>query len=291
VDWPRAKTILIGAFLVLNVALVVHLYLWPQFDPSVRPLRPAAIKQLLEAQGIQVEVTMPRRSPTSPFARFAGPVHSDREITTIARRLLGSGAARVSLDRLLNAEAVVSYRDDGQLLIVSARGLISYENQGAGGGAPTFSAEEAASKAAAFVRERVGAADFVFTGATPLDLGRYRVDYVQRFRDSFVFPGYIRLVVTSEGVVSMSMYRLRVTLETGSARNILSAHEAVLVLANHRQNAGEVGNLVVQAVDFGFHSPIYDTADPTWRGFPVWRMRTSRGEFFINAHSGVLEAQ
>ncbi|MBT9154426.1 MAG: hypothetical protein DDT39_01100 [Firmicutes bacterium] len=291
-DWSRAKTILIIAFLVLNVVLAVQLYLLPMFDLSGRPVSPEVIKQLLEGKGVQLAVTLPRRGPTAPFALLSTPAYSDREITTIARDLLGGNAARIAPGGSLGAEAAVSYRGDGgQLVVVTARGLVSYENQKAAGGVSTFSAEEAARKAAVFVHERIGETGFVFEGVTPLESGGFRVDYLQRFRGSYVFPGYITLVVKSEGVVAMWMHRLRVSFEVGTARRILSAHEAVLSLVNHRQNAGETGDLAVQKMDFGFHSPIYDTVDPTWRGVPVWRIRTSRGEFFLNAHSGVLEAR
>jgi len=291
VDWSRAKTILIVAFLILNAVLAVQLYLLPLFDASARPVSPEAIKQLLEGKGVQIAVTTPRRGPTAPFALLSTPTYSDRETTTIARDLLGQSAARVAVGGSLNTEATVSYRGDGgQLVVVTARGLVSYEDQAARGG-PTFSAEEAARLAATFVRDRVGETGFIFEGVTPLESGSFRVDYLQRFRGSYVFPGYITLVVNSEGVAAMWMHRLRVAFETGTARRILSAHEAVLSLVNHRLNAGEAGSLVVQKIDFGFHSPIYDTADPTWRGVPVWRVRTSGGEFFVNAHSGVLEGR
>ena len=290
-DWPRAKTILIIAFLVLNAVLAAQLYLSPLFDASARPVSPEAIKELLEGKGVQIAVALPRRGPTAPFALLSTPTYSDREIMTIARDLLGQGAVRVAAGGSLNTEATVSYRGEGgQLVVVTARGLVSYEDQAVKGG-PAFSAEEAARIAAAFVRDRVGETGFVFEGVTPLEPGSFRVDYLQRFRGAYVFPGYITLVVKSEGIAAMWMHRLSVAFESGTARRILSAYEAVLSLVNHRQNAGEAGALVVQKIDYGFHSPIYDTADPTWRGVPVWRVRTSRGEFFVNAHSGVLEAR
>lgn len=291
-DWPRAKTILIVAFLILNAVLAAQLYLLPLFDLSARPASLAAIKEVLAGKGTELTATLPRRGHTAPFALFSSPAYSDREITTIARNLLGGSAERVTGSGSPSGESAVSYRGvGGQLVVVTARGLVSYENQAAIGGGGTLSAEEAVGKAAAFVRERVGESGFVFEGVTELEFGGFRVDYLQRFRGSFVFPGYITLVVKPDGVVAMWMHRLRVSFETGSARRILSAAEAVLSLVNHRQNAGDTQPLTVEKVDFGFYSPIYDTIDPTWRGVPVWRIRTSRGEFFINAHSGVIEAR
>jgi len=292
VDWPRAKTILIVAFLILNSVLAAQLYLLPLFDLSARPVSLAAIKEVLAGKGTELTATLPRRGPTAPFALLSTPAYSDREITTIARDLLGEGVARVTVGGSLGGESAVSYRGlGGQLVVVTARGLVSYENQAAVGGGGAITAEEAASKAAEFVREHVGETGFVFEGVTELEPGGFRVDYLQRFRGSFVFPGYITLVVKSDGVAAMWMLRLRVSFETGSARRILSAAEAVLSLVNHRQNAGDTQALSVEKVDFGFHSPIYDTVDPMWRGVPVWRIHTSRGEFFINAHSGVIEAR
>jgi hypothetical protein len=292
VDWPRAKTILIVAFLLLNAVLAAQLYLLPLFDLSARPVSLTAIKEVLAGKGTELAAALPRRGPTAPFALLATPAYSDRELTIIARNLLGRGAVRVSDGAALGGESAVSYRGPGgQLVVVTARGLVSYENQAAVGSGGAISAQEAVGKAAEFVREHVGESGFVFEGVTELEPGWFRVDYLQRFRGSFVFPGYITLVVKSDGVAAMWMHRLRVSFETGSARRILSAAEAVLSLVNHRQNAGDTQALSVEKVDFGFYSPIYDTLDPTWRGVPVWRIHTSRGEFFINAHSGVIEAR
>ncbi len=64
----------------------------------------------------------------------------------------------------------------------------------------------------------------------------------------------------------------------------------MLSLLNHRLNAQVEGQMEIVDIEFGYHSPIYDAVDPSWRGVPVWRIRTKDGVFFINAHSGVLES-
>jgi len=292
-DWPRAKSILIIAFLVLNLGLALQLYLLPRLDLSARPVSQEAIERVLMRNEVLLAGELPRRGPTAPFALLSPPAYSDREITAIARDLLGPQAKQVEPATIPSADRSISYSGAlGELVVVTAKGFISYQNQIAPDPAANpLTAEDAVRKASAFVRERIGTAGFAYDGVTALTPSGFRVDYIQNFRGSFVFPGYITLVVKPEGIVAMWMYRLRVAFETRTDRRILSAAEAVLSLSNHRQNAGETGGLTVQQVDFGFHSPVYDTVDPTWRGVPVWRILTSRGEFFINAHSGVLETK
>jgi len=73
-------------------------------------------------------------------------------------------------------------------------------------------------------------------------------------------------------------------------KDILTPHEALLSLLSHRLNAGESSNMEVRAVDLGYHSSIYNS-DQAWQAWPVWRIRTSVGDFKVNAVSGSIIEQ
>jgi len=96
------------------------------------------------------------------------------------------------------------------------------------------------------------------------------------------------MVVKPSGVEAMWLCRLEVSSKLWGGKDILTSHEALLILLSHRLNSGETSNMEVQSVDLGYHSTIYDS-DQAWEAVPVWRVHTSVGEFYVNALSGIIE--
>lgn len=296
-DWPKAKNILIVCFLIVNLLLVTRLYIIPQLDIAVRPVSREAIIRVLEMNDVRLASSLPRRTSTAPFARVSIRSYTAKEIADLALKILGPSGVRVTPNDQPSEDHPVTFMlGTDELVVVTGRGYISYQNRAVQPSSVQLSEQEARRLAEEFFRERLGGPrDFTFDSTTVMDTDiqskSYRIDYVQKHRDSYVFPGYIMIVVKPGGVAAMWMCRLNVSYEPGTAKRTLSATEAVLSLLNYRHNAGDHSEMTVFGADFGYHSPIYDSVDPSWRAVPIWRIKTSLGDYYINAHSGVPEVK
>lgn len=296
-DWPRAKNMLVVCFLVINLLLATRLYIIPQLDSSMRPMSREAIVRVLEKNNVHLASTLPRRASTASFARVSISSYNAKDIAELALTILGPNGVRVSKNEQPSDDEPVTYmlRND-EVVVVTRRGYVSYQNRAVEPSLAPLTELEARRMAEEFFHERLGGPrDFAYDSLIVMEGDSanrsYRIDYVQKHRDSYVFPGYIMIVVKPGGVAAMWMCRLNVSLEAGTAKTSLSATEAVLSLLNYRHNAGDHSEMTVHGADFGYHSPIYDSVDPSWRAVPVWRIATSLGDFYINAHSGVPEGK
>lgn len=292
-DWRRVKTLLIVSFLLLNILLAGRLYFVPELEMYLGLTGRAsseAVLRALESHGVVLTGALPAVALRAPFAQVSLRQLSEAEINHLRRQVLGAEAVRTSPEDIPVLEHPLSFVLGQQELIITTRGFVSYHNRAVAKAQAPMNADEAKRIAGEFFSERMSApSDFVFDSVISLDEGSYRVEYVQTIRANRVFPGYIIVVVKGGEVAAMWMSRLNVALEAGGAKPVLPAGEAVLSLLNHRLNRGETGTLEVLEMQFGYHSPIYDAIDPSWRGVPVWRIRTNDGDYFINAHSGVPE--
>lgn len=293
-DWRRGKSILIISFLILNILLAGRLYFIPEIEMYLSLAgRPSleAIFHALQTHGIATDREWPRSATRMPFTQVSLRRLALGEIMALRRSLLGDEAVPNTEQAMPTDDKPLSFTTEQRDLVVTARGHVSFHNRAAQPSAAGISAEEAVRIAETFFKTELGnPGDFVFDSVTALDNASYRVEYVQTFRGHRVFPGYIIFIVPGQEVAAMWMSRLNVAFEAGGAKAVLSAAEAVLSLLNHRLNARVEGQMEIVDIEFGYHSPIYDVVDPSWRGVPVWRIRTKDGVFFINAHSGVLES-
>jgi len=292
-DWRRVKTLLILSFLLLNILLAGRLYFLPELDMYLGltgRTSSEAVLRALQSHGVELTGILPTSALRAPFAQVSLRQLSDAEINRLRRQILGNEAVRTSPQEIPVLEHPLSFAVEQQELIITTRGYVSFQNRAVVKAGVPMSADEAKRIAGEFFKERMGdPTDFIFDSVISLGEGSYRVEYVQTFRGTRIFPGYIIVVVKGGDVAAMWMSRLNVALEAGGAKAVLPAGEAVLSLLNNRLNRGETGTLEVLEVLFGYHSPIYDAIDPSWRGVPVWRIRTNEGAYFINAHSGVPE--
>ncbi|MBS3873126.1 MAG: two-component system regulatory protein YycI [Firmicutes bacterium] len=296
-DWGRVKTLLIVSFLILNILLAGRLYFVPELEMYLGLTDRAsseAVLRALQAHEVVLTGTLPTVALRAPFAQVSLRRLNHNDIDLLRRQILGDEAVHSTIattdDRPL-VEQPTSFVLGHEDLVITTQGYISYHNRAVAKTEAPLDAEQAVQVAEEFFRHRMdGPRDFVFDSVIPLEEGSYRVEYVQTFRGNRIFPGYIIMVIKGGEVAAMWMSRLNVALEAGGAKPVLPASGAVLSLLNHRLNRGETGAMEVLEVLFGYHSPIYDAIDPSWRGVPVWRIRTNAGVYFINAHSGVPES-
>ncbi len=293
-DWPRAKTILIACFVVLNVVLAYNLYLEPILAGSsdnIRSDRFDSIMNVLRQNGVSIDVAVPRNTPRRAFYRVALHPFSAEDIFALRNGLLGPDAAMASLSAVPDennpAEFVLGYED----MTVASLGYLSYYNRslfladsGEGSGN-----DAARTLADSFLLARFPNHNhYAFDSVVYIAGMGYRVHYVQVHESTPMFPGHLMVLVRDESVVALWQLRLQVMSREGQAKRIVSAAEALLSVLSHRLTVGEPGAVAVQQIDLGYFSRVYDTVE-SWQTAPVWRVRTDHGDYFVNAHSGIIE--
>ena len=293
-DWPRAKTMLIVCFLVLNLVLAFNLYIEPILTgdaDNISPERFESIINVLRQNNVEIEVAVPRNAPRLPFYRVALLPYTVEEIFTLRNGLLGPDAAMTSVSAVPRENDPSSFVAESEDIVVTALGYFSYYNRGLflSEASPDMEAEEARDIAAAFLLSRFGTIDsYSFDNARFIEGMGYRVEYVQIHDDTPIYPGHIMVLVKPEGVVSIWQLRLNVLSAGGQDKRVVSAADALLSMLSHRLTIGETGAMTVREIQLGYYSRVYDTFE-SWQAAPVWRIRTDRGDYFVNAHSGIIE--
>lgn len=291
-DWPRVKNILIISFLILNMLLVFRLYVQPNFAFSAERLseeRMNAIVHVLEQNGVVIASVLPRVSNRLPAMKIRVRAYSAEEIFRMRTTILGPSAQQTSTNDFPSEEQPVSFILGSEELVVTSRGFVTYYDRGLTPMNTAISEDEAKAIANKFMREKLGnPADFAYDGISYIEPMGYRVDYVQKHKDSLMFTGYVKMIVKPSGVAAMWLCRLVVSSQPWGVKDVLTPHEALLSLLSHRLNSGETSKMEVLSIDFGYHGGIHDS-DQAWQAPPVWRIYTSVGDFYVNALSGIIE--
>lgn len=293
-DWPRAKSILILCFLALNILLAYGLYIEPMLQGDSDNLsreRLDSIMNVLAQNGVRVDFALPRTTPRLSFYRVATGTFTAEEVFGLRNSLLGPDALLTSVSALPDPENPASFLLDQKELIVTAFGSVAYYNHGnfLSGNLPPLTPEEARGLADTFLEERLGGpGDYVFDAVHYVPVLGHRVEYVQRHEETPVYPGQLVVLVRPSGVAALWKLRLSVISREGAEKRIISAPEALLNMLSHRLNTGQTAPVVVEELELGYYSQVYDTFD-SWPVAPVWRVRTDSGDYHINAHSGIIE--
>jgi len=290
-DWSKAKSILIVSFLILNLLLAYRLYLEPTLalaSDGLSKEQIESIETMLQKHGVNLSTALPSAAPRVPIMHIQVHSYNEQEISKLKTSILGPNAIQVS-PNTLPFDDQLNFADGFKDLNITARGYVTYYNRDLQVSNDMITADEAKAIGHEFFTERLGApTDFVFDSVSYIEPMGYRVDYVQTHKGSYVFPGYIMMIVKPSGVYAMWMCRLDITTQLLAKKTIITAHEALLNLLSYRINAGESSALTIHGVDMGFYDTIYD-AEQSWQIPPVWRVRSDAGDYYINALSGIIE--
>lgn len=312
-DWPRAKAILIVAFLLLDALLGVRV--WQErtgaaYAPAAAVDGAARVREALRREGIVVAGDLPLRTPRALPRLRVRPRGMDADRLGAAFFPAAEGGAEAAGSGAREARVFVR---GGERLTILPQGLVLYERRDASSSVPNALDAAAAARAAAdFLRERGLltrdlAADFTLPapGGRP---GRYDVFFVQRYRlpgvlsaERPVFTGYVGVEVAGEAVQALEAFLVDVEGPVGGRRRVIGAEAALRALAAHlamapggpaagsgSTPAGE-RRLLVERVELGFWGGTAPGAG-AWDLSPSWRLLTKDGRvYFVDAYAGRVE--
>ncbi len=293
-DWPRAKTILIVAFLVLDLVLAAQLWL----GPASATLAPASgrVREDLLREGIVFSGPLPPRPPARMRKLRVRVLPVDAGLLRDAFFPGTPGGAGPD-----GQSGALVFRRDGEQLTVLPQGLILYERRDLAPGEPAaaFDLAAAVRVAGEFVRRRgLLPADAGLDYAIPAPGGRpgaYQVFFGQRYGDWPLFGGYLGVEVVSGSVRALEAVWLDVAGPVGPRQQVrVTAEDALRSLVTQLSGRGPAGGggtarLLVERVDLGYFAFLRPGATE-WEAVPAWRVLTRDGRaFYVNAYLGTLE--
>lgn len=305
-DWSRAKTILIIAYVVLDLVLAWHLFTDPaRSRVMTRQLSAGEARRVEEeaaSHGIEVRCAVPRDAAPMPMLTVRKAQTDPDAIALSLLREAGPTASRHE------EHGKIVYDVGGQRVTVYENGVTVYERlsgqaarpapqipageEGRRGSAPDgFDEKAAVSLARKFWGERSGLPqDARFDSAVWNGrYGAFAVNFYQEYRRTPLFAGRRFALVGSEGVIMAMMSWFEVVApgrQPVSTLTVADAIKALYPLAEQREAAGE--KIVVRDMRLGYYTEAYNARQ--WEAVPAWRFQLQDGtNLYVNAYTGHLE--
>lgn len=279
-DWERTLNIFIIAFLILNLALAVQLWLRPIFfNPAnyISAEEIAATKSELEDRNITVIPKIPRRMKR---LQPLGVKNASLEEGEVAAVLLGPEFEKLSSGvktEYRSVQGKVDFYVDGRINYLS-----SSPQEGG-----SISQREAQKLADQFLRRTVGQPRDAKKARTKLNKdGTWTVEYRQRWNGKELEISKIILVVGQGGsILQMEYLWVDVIGYVGEKTLSIPATAALKVAARQMQEGTTVSRLYLS----WYSKPVLSEQ---WRVSPVWVVETEEGDkHYVNAHTGELEGE
>ena len=283
-DWERTKTILILAFLLLNIGFLFQLWIIPNYFDSSMTVSPGEVEAKLaelRSRNINVTAEVPRQ-----LARLRLLVLNSLEPNNaeIVAALLGPESAHVASvpnqapghRRYESPVGEVTIYSDGRIAFTAAPP----------GGVPELSASNARYQADTFLDSTLGKPSDSRVGRVKATGdGTWIVEYYQVWRNRDLGISRITILVDSSGVRQMDYYWVKVAGFTGENIVTIPAAGALIVAADNMPSGSTITNIYIS-----WYSP--PILAEQWRVPPVWVVEISNGtRYFINAFTGDLEGR
>ena len=292
-ELSRAKTVLIVAFLMLNLFLFYHL--WEEEGDGVFAFGQKEeffqLESALDAAKLDIAVSLPRGGiRIGHLVVEPWNIHRNEVVLPIWNALgveIDLTSEALEEHSSLSEERVIisRYSTNDFKLIIRNEGIITLNSSSprSAGGIVTLDEKEKA--ADAFVKSIPFVEDF-------------ELDYIQQSEDKIVFnyrqlyhdfplyAGHLQLFMNGLNPSGFYLYRLEPVGFAEQEREIIPPYTALMRFLEVYSHGG----LEKTIVDFslGYYSQDYDAE--RWEIPPVWRIRLNNGElYYINAFTGYLE--
>ncbi|HHV56790.1 MAG TPA: hypothetical protein GXX50_03405 [Firmicutes bacterium] len=286
-NWARAKSLLLAAFLVLDLVLA---WLYLNLEQKV-PGQAAAgqaepeLVERLAQKNVTLAAALPRETPALALLRIG----IDKENPYPQALSLFGSLDGVEVVRGDDPLLELAFSRGPEELLFYTSGVTVYTHRGRGATSGEQTAAGAVDKARAFLERHGGLDGLTLSRVVPYRReGTYLVEFGQSYgRFPLVGASGAVLVVAPGGVENCWRRRLTVFGESGRPRTVVSAADALLALALERPRP-EAAPLTVHEVVLGYYNKIYNADE--WEAAPVWRIWTGGDTYFyVNAFTGELE--
>ncbi|NPV69804.1 MAG: hypothetical protein HPY55_04025 [Firmicutes bacterium] len=268
-NWSRAKTALIIAFLLLDTALGFQV--WEQTRGAAREYGAITsadlrnVKARLESDGVRLACSLPRGPAPLPYLVLRP----------------GAARAREVLDRL----SVPKPGGVASLATLLDNGTVIYTRDVAAGGKPV-TRNAAVQQARAFIDEYVGKSAGLELDYALASGDSWVVDFCARVDGRPLFSSHATVKVFPAGLAEARFVWYEPVGYSAQRRSIIPSTEAVVTAAVALGSSARGRSIV--AVTLGYYSEPYDARQ--WESVPVWRVLFDDSrEIYVNAHTGEVE--
>jgi len=278
-DWARAKTILIVAFIITNIFLAYNVWETKHYGHRSERISSESIHEvvsILGQRGILISAPIPKDLYTNEILTV-----EYMEINT--DELLESIYGRKGVNAIVQGDSS-RHSENGIIVEVKNNREIFYNNlnlrNGTGGSLTEQQALEAAED---FLRKHnLYKETMVIDSITKTD-GGYSLAYDQQYKDKLLEVSIVEMEITPGGVRSMHMLWLNPVKVESSRKKISHAVDALIKVAS-RKDVQERAPVEIDSIRLVHY---YDwEAAREGEAFPAWRISVNGEEYYVNALSG-----
>lgn len=285
-DWTKAKTILIIAFIFLDAFLGYNFWLNTNSEAEITVVTDSQIQEssrILQEAGIFLSAKLPEKVSPQPFLMVG---FQAVEPSKIASKFFG-GSNNIKVER--TEDSIIYHRDQEQLMVMY-NGIISYFNNKSEDQKklPLATKDDAKRIADNFIKAHGGFPSNAKHDRTIYynESDSYLVEYVLDYKGKFLASSYIDVLVTPSGVKSYYSSWLKPMGYTGKSKQIISPVQALLKTIEIFE--GVEKPITITGLELGYYSRYYNAEK--WQAVPAWRVVVDNDEYYyINGYTGELE--
>jgi hypothetical protein len=275
-DWKRAKTILIVAFILLNIVLSIILY----NNIKVEEISQQTINNtisILEQNSVHIECPIPKYKGKDYALQYE---EKPLDKKTVATVLLGNDYAKVNDSKYVSSLGTLVFAGDSGF---------EYKNM-SGASVLKSDSKEDIDKYLKTLSKKLGLPFNEFKRDDYYDKshrqGATRVVYKGDYKDYAVFDNYIYIDVDMNSVKSIKyLYKKPLNISVKNDIYIIPVHEILITKMT------EYPGILIKEVDMGFKGWKADEGKTSasiasYEGL-CWRIKTDSGqEYYFNARNG-----
>ncbi|UMZ75154.1 two-component system regulatory protein YycI [Natranaerofaba carboxydovora] len=287
-DWNKTKTILIFAFLCLNILLGYRLWFSgaESFSPWIVPEKKEEVLDYLQAKNISLKSDIPGEVQSKSFYEVRNKGFCEEKFFDDLELNLNE------FEKTKNENFNLYMGPKDEVIYIYNSGMIKFYFPR--GYTPVDSPIK--SNYWHSTDKVFWGKDFVNTISVPDnvfleqiyfgDENQIELLYHQKNEDENFYGGYLRLIITPNGIIRGQFFWLDFKGKSEDSIEIIPATTALLRLESHLPSGVEN---VIKEVSFGYYTQEF-YADK-WDALPAWKFKLQDRIYYINAFTGELEGK
>lgn len=286
-ELSKAKTVLIIAFLVLNIYLAYQIWVGQEFVLSYAAVSSEEVERvmdLLVENNYLLTTTLPRQTQKMSLFSVRAPAPEKEKYR---QAFFAEEEKNVLKRRQSNDEIVYTYQ--GKILVFHDNGQIIFRSSARPEEINQLPLEKLKQQTKEFL-DQVGLlpVDAEFDAVYPISAGEQVVRFYQVYEGIPLYASYINVYYLGNYLSRIEFYWLKPLGFSGESRPVISASQALFSFLEAWGPAVEPVEII--EITLGYYSQEYEAEK--WEVVPVWRIITDTKEVtYVNAFSGEKEGE
>jgi len=278
-DWVRAKTILIGIFIILNIFLVYNIYVKESKAVVISGKEISDISMILKNNNIDLKATIPTKVLPKSFLKIEDISYKEDDVV---KKLLGDTK---TTSKVINNDISIYKSGNKSVEFYKDKTIYYKDNE------PTENIDiSSKNKAEKYVLK------FLKTKGINLNYGVLNnyiqsqdgceISFKQEFKGNAIYVSYMSAKLSNKGIAEFKMRWVNPIDFIDAPKDIKTPIEMLLIFS---KDIGEDSNISVNNISLGYYFDLEEIKNATVSAFPVWKIQTVDNEYYYNAYEGYLE--